>query len=144
MSTKSTTDRTRDVHENGGAPVNVGHLRRARRERILSWVMPIALLLAAICLWEFLVRHHEIPKYLIPAPSLIAETLVRDFASLMESSWFTVKLTFLSLALAIVGGVLLGALFALSRPVGTEPLPVCRDPSGHARGGDSPAHPDLC
>ena len=117
MSTKSTTDRSRDVQEDTGAPINIGHLRRARRERILSWVMPVTLLFVAICLWEILVRYHEIPKYLIPAPSLIAETLVRDFASLMASSWFTVKLTFLSLALAIVGGVLLGALFALSRPV---------------------------
>ena len=79
--------------------------------------MPITLLFIAICLWEFLVRYHEIPKYLIPAPTLIAQTLVNDFGSLMASSWFTVKLTFFSLALAIVGGVLLGALFALSRPV---------------------------
>ena len=68
-------------------------------------------------MWEYLVWYHEIPKYLIPAPSLIAETLVKDGPSLMASSWFTVKLTFFSLGLAIIGGVLLGALFALSRPV---------------------------
>jgi len=35
----------------------------------------------------------------------------------MASSWFTVRRTFLTRALAIVGGVRLGALFALSRPV---------------------------
>ena len=32
----------------------------------------------------------------------------------MGSAWFTVKLTFFSLSLAIIGGVFLGALFALS------------------------------
>ena len=110
MQTKSTI---KDL----SAPVNTAPLRRARRERVLTWIMPIILLMTAVGLWEYLVWYHEIPKYLIPAPSLIAETLVKDGPSLMASSWFTVKLTFFSLGLAIIGGVLLGALFALSRPV---------------------------
>ena len=110
MQTKSTT-------KNLSAPVNTAPLRRARRERVLTWIMPIILLMIAVGLWEYLVWYHEIPKYLIPAPSLIAETLVKDGPSLMASSWFTVKLTFFSLGLAIIGGVLLGAVFALSRPV---------------------------
>ena len=108
-----TTSTTKDL----STPVNTAQLRRARRERVLTWVMPIILLMIAVGLWEYLVWYHEIPKYLIPAPSLIAETLVKDGPSLMASSWFTVKLTFFSLGLAIIGGVLLGALFALSRPV---------------------------
>lgn len=108
-----TTSTTKDL----STPVNTAQLRRARIERVLTWVMPIILLMIAVGLWEYLVWYHEIPKYLIPAPSLIAETLVKDGPSLMASSWFTVKLTFFSLGLAIIGGVLLGALFALSRPV---------------------------
>lgn len=108
-----TTSTTKDL----STPVNTAQLRRARRERVLTWVMPIILLMIAVGLWEYLVWFHEIPKYLIPAPSLIAETLVKDGPSLMASSWFTVKLTFFSLGLAIIGGVLLGAVFALSRPV---------------------------
>ena len=99
------------------APINTEHLIAARRERILSWVMPIVAISLAIVAWEWAVWFYEIPHYLIPAPSLIAETLVKDGPSLMVSAWFTVKLTFMSLALAIIGGVLLGALFALSRPV---------------------------
>ena len=108
-----TTSTTKDL----STPVNTAQLRRARRERVLTWGKPIILLMIAVGLWEYLVWFHEIPKYLIPAPSLIAETLVKDGPSLMASSWFTVKLTFFSLGLAIIGGVLLGALFALSRPV---------------------------
>ena len=86
-------------------------------QRNLPIVMPVLTLLAALCLWEFLVRYHEIPHYLIPSPSLIAATLVRDFVSLMGSMWFTVKLTLAALGLAIVGGVLIGIFFALSRTV---------------------------
>ena len=79
--------------------------------------MPALTLAAALALWEFLVRYHEVPHYLIPAPSLIAATLVRDFSSLLGSLWFTVKLTVCALGLAIVGGVLIGMCFALSRTV---------------------------
>lgn len=99
------------------APINTEHLIRARRERILSWVMPIVAISLAIAAWEWAVWAYEIPHYLIPAPSRIAQTLMVDGPSLMKSAWFTVKLTFMSLTLAIIGGVLLGALFALSRPV---------------------------
>ena len=99
------------------APVNHEQAQRERRERLLSWLMPVITLGAAVAYWEWAVWYWEIPKYLIPAPSLIAETLMKDGPSLMVSAWFTVKLTFFSLGLAIIGGVLLGALFALSRVV---------------------------
>lgn len=110
MSPTSTTDED-------AVPVNAEALARERRDRILAWVMPILTLGAAIAAWEWAVWYYEIPKYLIPAPSLIVETLVKDGPSLMTSAWFTVKLTFYSLSLAIIGGVVLGALFALSRTV---------------------------
>lgn len=99
------------------APINLEQAQRERRERLLSWLMPLITLGAAIAFWEWAVWYWEIPKYLIPAPSLIAQTLAKDGPSLMVSAWFTVKLTFFSLGLAIIGGVLLGALFALSRVV---------------------------
>ena len=80
-------------------------------------LMPCAALLCALGLWEFLVRYNEVPHYLIPAPSLILETLWTDGPSLLSSAWFTVKLTLLSLGLAIIGGVALGMVFALSRTI---------------------------
>lgn len=99
------------------APINVEAIARARRMRILAWVMPTLTMVAAIGLWEWWVRAYNIPHYLVPAPSRIALTLWTDGPSLLLSAWFTVKLTFMALALAIVGGVALGALFALSRTV---------------------------
>ena len=117
MSITLTTDLPPVPAEDTAAPINSDMLIRARRERILSWVMPIVTLGAAIAFWEWAVWYWAIPHYLIPAPSLIAQTLIKDGPSLMGSAWFTVKLTFFSLSLAIIGGVLLGALFALSRVV---------------------------
>jgi NitT/TauT family transport system permease protein len=112
MTLTSTTDPSE-----APAPVNMEAIARARRERILSWVMPAVAMIAAIGLWEWWVRAYDIPHYLVPAPSRIWSTLMTDGPSLMVSAWFTVKLTLMALALAIVGGVTLGALFALSRPL---------------------------
>ena len=89
--------------------------RAERYEARKRVILPVASILSALALWEFLVWHYQVPHYLIPAPSLIAKTLVQDWSSLMGSAMFTIKLTLLSLALAIVGGVLMGMLFALSR-----------------------------
>tara|TARA_B100000900_G_C20541956_1_gene700895 strand:- start:116 stop:946 length:831 start_codon:yes stop_codon:yes gene_type:complete len=83
----------------------------------MKWVMPIIAISLAIIVWEFLVRIYDVPHYLIPAPSKISTTLWTDGPSLIKAMMFTMKLTFFSLLLAIVGGVLLGMLFALSRTV---------------------------
>jgi NitT/TauT family transport system permease protein len=71
--------------------------------------------LVFLAAWEIAVRALRIPAYLVPAPSLIVVTLVDNFGSLAASWWFTVRITLIALALAIVGGVSIAALFALSR-----------------------------
>jgi NitT/TauT family transport system permease protein len=76
--------------------------------------LSVAVFLAA---WELAVRALHVPSYLLPAPSLVATTLAGNFGSLMASWWFTVRVTFGALALAVVGGVALAAVFALSRTV---------------------------
>ena len=83
----------------------------------LKWIMPIFTISLAILIWEFLVRYYEVPHYLIPAPTKIFATLWLDGPSLIKAMLFTVKLTFFSLILAIIGGVLLGFIFALSRTI---------------------------
>ncbi|MBU2963435.1 ABC transporter permease [Citreicella sp. C3M06] len=105
------------ITEDTDAPINTEQQSREKRDRLLSWLMPIVMLGAAIGYWEWAVWYFEVPHYLIPAPSRIGQTLITDGPSLMVSAWFTVKLTLLSLLLAVVGGVALGALFALSRTV---------------------------
>jgi len=97
--------------------LNVEQNRLARRERTLRIVMPTLAIMIALGIWEGLVRYYQVPHYLIPAPSLVAQTLVKDGPSLMASMWFTIKLTLISLGCAIIGGILLGMIFALSRPI---------------------------
>jgi NitT/TauT family transport system permease protein len=91
--------------------------QREKRDRQMQVIMPVCALLSAVLMWEFLVWYNEVPHYLIPAPRLILKTLWTEGPSLLGSAWFTVKLTLMSLGLAIIGGVLLGMVFALSRTV---------------------------
>ncbi len=88
-----------------------------RWEKRLRWIMPLMAISSALLIWEFLVWYYEIPHYLIPAPSRISKTLWVDGPSLLNSMLFTIKLTIFSLLLAIIGGVLLGMIFALSRTI---------------------------
>jgi len=87
-------------------------------------IAPAVVLLALLAAWEALVRLAHIPHYTLPAPSLVLQTLVANFASLAGSWWFTVKITFGALLLACAGGVLIAAVFALWRPLEEAFFPV--------------------
>ncbi|MEQ9642239.1 MAG: ABC transporter permease [Alphaproteobacteria bacterium] len=81
-------------------------------ERVLRWAAPLAIAAAVLGLWEWAIAAYEVPKYIMPAPSLIAVTLVTDWSSLMASWWVTLQITLAGLAVAVVGGVLLAVLFS--------------------------------
>ena len=82
------------------------------RERLSSVVLPVMVFLCALGAWEGAVDGLSIPPYVLPAPSLIARTLVADWQTLSLSLWVTVRITFEALILAVAGGVLLAILFA--------------------------------
>ena len=82
------------------------------------WVrlaLPITVFVLALVLWELVVRLNHIPHYILPGPLLILQTLWNNLGSLMASWWFTVKITFGALLLAVLGGVVLATVCALSR-----------------------------
>ena len=79
------------------------------------WGLPLLLGLAALAVWEALVAVYELPRFVLPAPSAIGQALVADFGSLMDSLGYTVRITLLALAAALVSGVVLAIGFAMSR-----------------------------
>ena len=68
-------------------------------------------------LWEGAVRLFDVPWYVLPGPSAIAESLWHDGLSLLGSLLFTLKVTLTALAAAVVIGGLIAVLFSLSRIV---------------------------
>jgi NitT/TauT family transport system permease protein len=77
-------------------------------------VVPIALGIAFLAVWEFLVWFLEVPKFVLPAPSLIGKSLVDDWPTLLPSLWNTLKVTIAAFAVALVLGVAFAILFSQS------------------------------
>jgi len=84
-------------------------------ERILRIVVPIAMLAGLIGLWAWYVQAYNIPKYILPAPSLVVQSLVNDWPILGAALLVTLKITFAALAIALVGGVLIAILLTQSK-----------------------------
>jgi NitT/TauT family transport system permease protein len=90
----------------------------ARRQgNPLKIVLPLLVFAAAVAAWEAIVRIEDVPPYILPAPSLIAKTLVADWSLLSASLLTTLGTTFAGLVLAVLGGVVLAVLLSLSRIV---------------------------
>ena len=84
---------------------------------IEDYVFPVLLFAFAIGGWEAYVRIGHVPPYLLPAPSLVIETLIEDWSTLYASLLVTLGTTFQALVAAIVGGVALALVFRLWRPL---------------------------
>ena len=78
-------------------------------------VLPLATLAIGVGIWELVVRIGHLPPYVLPAPTVVAATLVKDWSLLWNSLLVTLATTFEGLALALVGGIGLAVLFNQSR-----------------------------
>jgi NitT/TauT family transport system permease protein len=84
-------------------------------QRLLKIFAPLAVGLLFLAGWEAVVRIEEIPRYILPGPLLVAETLWNDGPSLLGSLLVTLRITFAALiAAALIGGAI-ALLFARSR-----------------------------
>ena len=89
---------------------------RARRwERVGKFLMPVLVMVLLLVAWDRVVVWNNIPKYILPGPGLVAQTLVKDWATLFPSLLVTLKITLLGLTVAVIGGVGLAVLFTQSR-----------------------------
>ena len=96
-------------------PEEARRVRQERLERIGKWVLPLAIMVLAIWLWDRICVWNEIPQYILPRPGVVLQTLHNDAGLLFSSLLVTLRITFLSLALAVIGGVGLAVLFAQSK-----------------------------
>ncbi|SHN76543.1 ABC transporter permease [Bradyrhizobium erythrophlei] len=83
--------------------------------RLVRLVLPIIVLAAGLGLWEFVVRVNDIKPYVLPAPSAVFTTLVRDWDVLSQSLLTTLLTTFEGFLAAAIGGIVLALLFNLSK-----------------------------
>lgn len=96
-------------------PEEARRVRAARVERIGRWLLPLAIMMLAIWLWDRICVWNEVPRYILPRPGEVLATLYTDAGLLFSSLLTTLRITFLGLALAVAGGVGLAVLFAQSK-----------------------------
>jgi NitT/TauT family transport system permease protein len=84
-------------------------------ERILRIVIPVAMVVLAIGLWQFHITVNNVPRYIMPAPGDVVGALFTDWPTLWPSLLVTVRVTLMALLLALVGGVGLAIILVQSK-----------------------------
>ena len=84
-------------------------------ERSLRIAMPIAMLVLLLVVWQVYVVAAAVPHYILPSPIRIARAMATDWPILLPALLVTLKITFLALGIALVGGVAIAVLMAQSR-----------------------------
>ncbi|MDQ3695136.1 MAG: ABC transporter permease [Chloroflexota bacterium] len=80
--------------------------RRNPGSRAWHWIAPLLLIAAGLAVWETVVRVRQVPSWLLPPPSAVAETLVVERALLFEHGIVTLSEVLLGFGLALIAGVL--------------------------------------
>lgn len=88
---------------------------KMRPSRLRDIALPLVVFAATLALWEAIVRIKSIPPYILPAPSLIVETLVKDHELLLSALTITLSITVESLLLATVCAVAAALAIAHSK-----------------------------
>lgn len=89
--------------------------RTQRRDYALRILLPAVIAVLVLAGWDLVVRVNKIPPYTLPGPLLVAETFLADWSTLWPAWLVTLRLTFLALLVAVIGGVGLAVLFAQSK-----------------------------
>lgn len=95
-----------------------------RREKILTIIVPIFVVMVLFVAWHVTVKVNDIPHYILPSPGLVAEALYTDWPTLLPALWVTAKITLASLLLALAGGGGLAILLVQSRWIERALYPI--------------------
>lgn len=104
-----------DIANDGPDADELRRIRQARFEKIGKWTLPVIVMAIMLFAWDRIVAVNEIPHYILPGPSLVIETLFKDWAMLFDALLVTLQITLMALAVAVIGGVGLAILFTQSR-----------------------------
>jgi NitT/TauT family transport system permease protein len=82
----------------------------AQKQQIAPWIATIGLFL----IWEIACRVFAIPEFILPTPSASFAALFEFFGPIMFNAWFTLWVTLVGFAIAVVFGLILGVVTGAS------------------------------
>lgn len=95
--------------------VRIALVRTSTLERTLRIAVPIAMVALAIALWQLHIVINQVPRYIMPAPGDVGGALIKDWPTLYPSLLVTLRITFLALIIALIGGVGLAIILVQSK-----------------------------
>ena len=88
------------------------------------WWPPLALLAAAVGVWELVVRAAHVPDYFFPAPSAVASSLADDAGLLGQATLVTLREVVLGFLLAVAVAVVIAVVLHFSAALRRALLPI--------------------
>jgi NitT/TauT family transport system permease protein len=97
-------------------------MSRRQLIELMPWLVGISLLI----LWEVTCRVFDIRSFILPAPTVIAQSMVTYARPLLDHSWWTLLSTLVGFGIAVAAGMLIGIAIGYSTLVykGLYPLLV--------------------
>jgi len=78
----------------------------------------------ALIAWELWVAIANVPRYLVPAPHLVAAAMVQDAPMLLPHAWVTIEETLIGFGGAVVIALPLSVAIVVSKPVARSVFPL--------------------
>ena len=80
-----------------------------------SYLLPVITTVLLLVGWELAVRLFSVPKFILPAPTVILAEIPQWGSVVAKNAWITLTTTVLGFLIALVSGVLLGFVIGYSR-----------------------------
>ena len=90
----------------------------------LSFLAPIITFLLLLCAWELTVSFQNIPKYILPAPTNILDSLLINYSDLLRSTFITFRITLFAFIIASLLAIFIAILFSQSKIIELSFYPI--------------------
>ena len=90
----------------------------------LSFLAPIITFLLLLCAWELTVSFQNIPKYILPAPTNILDSLLINYSDLLRSTFITFRITLFAFIIASFLTIFIAILFSQSKIIEISLYPI--------------------
>ncbi|MCW2286961.1 NitT/TauT family transport system permease protein [Leucobacter luti] len=90
----------------------------------MPWIAPVLTLVVVILLWEIGVRASGVPRFLLPAPSAVAQSMVENWDLLMRHAGVTLAETLIGFVLSVIVGIVLAVVMVMWPLAGAAIFPI--------------------
>jgi NitT/TauT family transport system permease protein len=102
----------------------VGPMGPSRRSKVIRRLLPAVFLFLLIVIWEIVALAGSVPEYILPAPTAIAERVVRSWGTLWSATMVTTSEVLIGFVIGVAVGVGLAIPIAYSLTVRSTLYPL--------------------